>query len=70
MNLELCKFPCVHLIRFRLVQKQAATVKAHTCALSWHSPFNDLASYDALLWKYVDDTMISEVVPKGQSSNV
>ena len=40
MNLELCKFPCVHLTRFRLVQKQSATVKAHTCALSLHGPFN------------------------------
>ena len=40
MSLELCKFPCVHLTRFRLVKKQAATVKAHTCALSLHGPFN------------------------------
>jgi len=39
MNLELCKFPRVHLTRFRLVQRQSATVTAHTCALSWHSPF-------------------------------
>ena len=37
MNLELCKFPCVHLTRFRLVQKQSATVKADTCALSLSS---------------------------------
>ena len=42
MNLELCKFPCVHLTRFRLAQKHSATVKAHTCALSWHSPFKPL----------------------------
>ena len=42
MNLELCKFPCVHLTRFRLAQKHSATVKAHTCALSWHSPFEPL----------------------------
>ena len=41
MNLELCECPCVHLTRFRLlVQKQSATVKAHTCALSGHSPLN------------------------------
>ena len=40
MNLELCKFPCVYLTRFRLVKKQTATVKAHTCALSWHGPLN------------------------------
>ena len=31
---------------------------------------NDLASRDALLWKYVDDTTVSEVVPKEQASNV
>ena len=31
---------------------------------------NDLASCDALLWKYVDDTRVSEVVPKEQASNV
>ena len=42
MNLELCKFPCVHLTRFWLAQKHSATVKAHTCALSWHSPFKPL----------------------------
>ena len=40
MSLELCKFLCVHLTRFRLVKKQSATVKAHTCALSLHGPFN------------------------------
>ena len=40
MNLKLCKFPRVQLTRFRLVQRQSATVTAHTCALSWHSPFN------------------------------
>ena len=39
MNLELCKFPRMHLTHFRLVQRQSATVTAHTCALSWHSPF-------------------------------
>ena len=39
MNLKLCKFPRV-LTRFRLVQRQSATVTAHTCAQSWHSPFN------------------------------
>ena len=37
MNLE---FPRMHLTHFRLVQRQSATVTAHTCALSWHSPFN------------------------------
>jgi len=31
---------------------------------------NDLASYDTLLWKCVDDTTVSEVVPKEQASNV
>ena len=31
---------------------------------------NDLASCDALLWKYVDDTTVSEAVPKEQASNV
>ena len=31
---------------------------------------NDLASCDALLWKYEDDTTVSEVVPKEQASNV
>ena len=31
---------------------------------------NDLASCDILLWKYVDDTMVSMVVPKEQASNV
>ena len=40
MNLELCKFPRVHLTRFRLAQRQSATVTAHTCALSWQSLFN------------------------------
>ena len=40
MNLELCKFPRMHLTHFRLVQRQSATVTAHACALSWHSPFN------------------------------
>ena len=34
MNLQLCKFPRAHLTRFRLVQRQSATVTAHTCALS------------------------------------
>ena len=41
MNLELCKFPCVHLT-FQLVQKQSATVKAHTCALSGNSRLNTM----------------------------
>ena len=36
---EFCKFTCVHLTRFRLVEKQSATVRTHTCALSWTSPF-------------------------------
>ena len=27
-------------LRFRLVEKQSATVRTHTCALSWTSPFN------------------------------
>jgi len=31
---------------------------------------NDLASYDTLLWKCVDNTTVSEVVPKEQASNV
>jgi len=31
---------------------------------------NDLAPCDALLWKYVDDTTVSEVFPKEQASNV
>ena len=31
---------------------------------------NDLASCDILLWKFVDDTMVSMVVPKEQASNV
>ena len=31
---------------------------------------NDLSACDALLWKYVDDTRVSEVVPKEQASNV
>ena len=39
-NLKLCKFPHVQLTRFRLVQRQSATVTGHTCAQSWHSPFN------------------------------
>ena len=30
----------MHLTRFRLVEKQSATVRTHTCALSWTSPFN------------------------------
>ena len=30
---------------------------------------NDLSILDALLWKYVDDTTVSEIVPKGQSSS-
>ena len=34
MNLKLCKFPRVHLTRFRLVQRQSATVTAHRWALS------------------------------------
>ena len=34
MNLKLCKFPRVHLTRFRLVQRQSATVTAHSWALS------------------------------------
>ena len=34
MNLKICKFPRVHLTRFRLVQRQSATVTAHTWALS------------------------------------
>ena len=29
---------------------------------------NDLSILDALLWKYVDDTTVSEIIPKGQSS--
>ena len=39
MNLELCKFPRMYLTHFRLAQRQSATVTAHTCTLSWHSPF-------------------------------
>ena len=31
---------------------------------------NDLVSHETLLWKYVDDTTVSEVVPKEQTSNV
>ena len=42
MNLKLCKFPRVQLTRFRLVQRQSATVTAHTCAQSRHSPFKVL----------------------------
>ena len=30
----------MHLTRFRLAEKQSATVRTHTCALSWTSPFN------------------------------
>lgn len=30
---------------------------------------NDLSILDALLWKYVDDTTVSELIPKGQSSS-
>ena len=30
---------------------------------------NDLSILDALLWKYVDDTTVSEIIPKGQSSS-
>ena len=40
MNLKLCKFPRMHLARFRLVQRQSATATTHTCALSWQRPFN------------------------------
>ena len=29
----------MHLTRFQLVEKQLATVRTHTCALSWTSPF-------------------------------
>ena len=29
---------------------------------------NDLSNLDALLWKYVDDTTVSKIIPKGQSS--
>ena len=36
---ELCKFPCVHLTRFRLVLKQLASARTHTWALSWTCPF-------------------------------
>ena len=32
MNHKLCKFRRVHLTRFRLVQRQSATVTAHTHA--------------------------------------
>lgn len=38
--------------------------------LAFYIMVNDLASYDALLWKYVDDITVSEVVSKGQASNV
>ena len=31
----------MHLTRFRLVEKQSATVRTHTCALSWTSPFKN-----------------------------
>ena len=30
---------------------------------------NDLSILDALLWKYVDDTTVSEIITKGQSSS-
>ena len=30
---------------------------------------NDLSILDALLWKYVDDTTVSEIISKGQSSS-
>ena len=52
MNLKLCKFPRVQLTRFRLVQRQAATVTAHTCAQSWHSPFKSSTGINgtALSW--------------------
>ena len=30
---------------------------------------NDWSILDALLWKYVDDTTVSEIIPKGQSSS-
>ena len=39
---EFCKFTCVRLTRFRLVEKQSATVRTHTCALSWTSPFKSI----------------------------
>ena len=31
----------MHLTRFWLVEKQSATVRTHTCALSWTSPFKE-----------------------------
>ena len=30
---------------------------------------NDLSILNALLWKYVDDTTVSEIIPKGQSTS-
>ena len=45
MNLKLLKFPLVQLTRFRLVQRQSATVTPHTCAQSWHSPFKLVIRY-------------------------
>ena len=32
------------------LKKQLATVKAHTCALSWHSPFNTSPLYYLRAW--------------------
>ena len=64
MNLELCKFPCVHLIRFRLVKKQSATVKAHTCALSWHSPFKLPALGPILQHILLVDSLLSILDPR------
>ena len=51
MNLKLCKFPRVLLTRFPLVQRQSATVTAHTRAQSWHSPFK--TKYNSLFYKMI-----------------
>ena len=51
MNLKLCKFPRVLLTRFPLVQRQSATVTAHTRAQSWHSPFK--TKFNSLFYKMI-----------------
>ena len=47
LKFEFCKSTCVHLTRFRLVEKQSATVRTHTCALSWTSPFKEMYGDEA-----------------------
>ena len=54
---EFCKFTCVHLTRFRLVEKQSATVRTHTCALSWTSPFKVML-HETILAQYRVATLL------------